>query len=189
VHLLRFASTAFSYSVPGTLAFLRRLLPLQRGPVSLDLLIYDSSIDERLPNFWSELCNLCNEAGLGLKELFVTAIYGEHNEDVTVLDGFPLTRLTELLLHPDFHVLYGCGNQAAPLPKEYVGVLGNLGKHPRAYTGRESGGSVYMKMYVTTGESLENGGYLPARGSSEEAQAARIRVVELVPEYKVLLAD
>lgn len=137
-------------TAPAAVRLLRCLLPWQRRAVSLEVL---SILPEFTPGFrtnWSTFCTLCNEAGLRLKALFLTACQtdGLWHWNCPAPEGFPSTIFSELLLHSRLRVTHRCTKSARPLPDVFVEMLETTRAHAKADTGGECCGSVSIKMLV-----------------------------------------
>ena len=177
-------------NAPSGIRLLRRLLPWQRRAVSLEVLLILPSFTTDFETNWSTFRNLCNEAGLRLKVLSVTACEGD-SWDGAALEKFPFTKFSELLLHPKLRVTYRCTKSARPLPDAYVEMLEGNKELPRADAGRDNSGNVSLKMFVGVGHLTEERPcqFLQARGVPVEDPACRSTYVQLVPEFKVLQTD
>lgn len=178
--------------IPSAVQLLRCLLPWQRRAVSLEVLSIFPIFTAEFRSNWCTFCTLCNEAGLRLKALSVTACHqsvGSFFEPV--LEELPPIRFSVLLLHPRLVVTYRCTKSASPLPDAWVEMLESMGAHPKADTERESGGNISIKMLVSAWDTDGNRPYrfLSAKGVPADSPAWRSRYVQLVPEFKVLQAD
>ena len=183
--------TRHGLNAPGAVELLRRLLPWQRRAVSLEVLSIFPRFTANFATNWSTFRTLCNEAGLRLKELSVTACQQRSYWEEPTLEQFPFSKFSELQLHPRLKVTYRCTKSARPLPDAWVAMLEDLGTLPSADTGRERGGNVSIKVLVAVGREVgyQQRRFLLAKGMTAEYPAWRSRYVQLVPEFQALPTD